>query len=136
MLRELMSYLKENKKAVVILLCLAVGILFISFGSSDSAGKDDELSLSEYKAMLEAELEEVCSSVSGVGKCRVVITFASGEEYTYKGTNLTNSKPPVVMGITVICDGADSDRVSSEIVRMMTSLFDIGTNRVAVLKLK
>ena len=130
--------LSKNKKAVFLVLLLVLGVLLISLSSSPYEAEKEEKStesLREYKARLEDELGQVCSSVKGVGKCRVTLTFESGEERIYKGSTLIELKPPKVMGVTVVCKGADSDEVRAEIVGMMSALFDIGTNRIAVLKL-
>ena len=94
-----------------------------------------EITLDEYKELLEAEIESLCSDVSGVGRCRVFITFERGVQDTYKGSNIIESKPPKVLGVTVVCTGGDSDAVKSSVTEMISALFDIGYNRVAVLKL-
>ncbi len=137
-LMSLKKYLSENKKMIAVLLCIVFGSLLLLSSSSlfeeENRAEADGIALSEYKAALEAELSEVCSSVKGVGRCRVMVTFSRGEELIYKGSTLIESRPPKVMGVTVVCKGADSDLVRAELVGMMTSLFDIGANRVSVLK--
>ena len=128
----------DNKKRALILFLLGVGVLFLVFGSfSDTKNEasSEQAGLSEYKKLLEAELEELCSSVDGVGKCRVTVSFERGEELKYKGNTLIESTPPRVLGICVVCRGADSYEVCKELTDMLSSLFDIGTNRVSVLKL-
>ena len=132
------KYAAENKKAVSIILLLSIGIFLLSISSSSFSKQETyeaEETLDEYKMRMESELSDICSSVSGVGKCRVTLTFERGEERVYKGSSLIESRPPKVMGVTVVCRGADSDIVKGEIVRMMSALFDIGANRIAVLKL-
>ena len=133
-----MDFIKKNKKALGVVLLLLLGIFLLIFSSIDpslSEGAESVDSLEEYKSRLEAELSELCSSVNGVGRCRVTVTFERGEERVYKGSTLIESKPPKVMGVTVVCKGADSDLVRAELVSMMSALFDIGSNRIAVLKL-
>ena len=133
-----MDFIKKNKKALGVALLLLLGIFLLIFSSIDpslSEGAESVDSLEEYKSRLEAELGELCSSVNGVGRCRVTVTFERGEERVYKGSTLIESKPPKVMGVTVVCKGADSDLVRAELVSMMSALFDIGSNRIAVLKL-
>ena len=133
-----MDFIKKNKKALGVVLLLLLGIFLLIFSSIDpslSEGAESVDSLEEYKSRLEAELGELCSSVNGVGRCRVTVTFERGEERVYKGSTLIESKPPKVMGVTVVCKGADSDLVRAELVSMMSALFDIGSNRIAVLKL-
>ena len=132
------EYLVRNKRNAFICILLILGILMLSFSSVDSGEKDavgGSEELREYKRMLEDELADICSSVSGVGRCKVTVTFERGEERVYKGSSLIESKPPKVLGVTVVCRGADSDFVRAEIVGRMSALFDIGANRIAVLKL-
>ena len=127
----------KDKKARLPLLLLAVGILLmllpLLFGAKETENR--ESGLEEYKQKLEEELKELCSDVDGVGKCRVSITFERGEQNTYKGSSLIETKPPKILGITVICKGGDSDAVRARLVEMFSALFDIGSNRIAVLKL-
>ena len=132
------EYVTKNKKTAVIVLLLGIGVLLLMLSSrpvSQSEAAEESENLNEYKQRLEGELAEICSSVKGVGKCRVTLTFERGEEKIYKGSALIESKPPKVLGVTVVCRGADSDAVRAEIVSMMSALFDIGANRIAVLKL-
>ena len=131
------SFFLKNKKWVIISALFIFGVLMLigSAASVGGAGNAEGEPLSEYKERLEEELSDMCSSVRGVGKCRVMVTFERGEENIYKGTNLIESRPPKVMGVTIVCKGADSDAVRAELVGMMSALFDIGTNRISVLKL-
>ena len=120
-------------------LLVSVGVFLIFFSgsactesvSSDSGGT----SLEEYKERTERELESLCHSVSGVGRCRVYLTLLRGEKNSYKGSTVIETKPPEVLGVTVICDGGDRDSVKLALVDMLTALFNIGSNRVAILKL-
>ena len=122
---------------VFTVLLVLVGILLVALPEGDKNEENGayELTLTEYKAWLEGELSDMCHSVRGVGKCRVMITFLRGEENTYKGSLLVESKPPRVLGVTVICEGADSSSVRANLTEMICALFDIGSNRVAILKL-
>jgi stage III sporulation protein AG len=139
--KDFFAFLK-NKRYLKILLIALIGIGLIIASSLAENKKSashgavaDEISLDEYRARLESEVAELCSSVSGVGKCRVFITFERGEQNTYKGTSVIETKPPRVLGVSVVCRGADSDSVRAELVDMLSALFDIGANRIAILKL-
>lgn len=126
-----------NKGMVFTIALVLVGILLISLPQDNTAIKnDDEITLDEYKARLEEELSDMCRSVKGVGKCYVMITFLRGEENTYKGSLLIESKPPRVLGVSIVCQGADSNNVRASLTEMICALFDIGANRVAVLKME
>ena len=139
LLDKLKILFKEKYRLIFVVLVAAVGVALVLFslgGTKEEKAEKSSQSLAEYKAELERELESACSSIRGVGRCEVIVTFSRGAENTYKGTNLIESKPPEVMGVSVICEGADSDEVRAGIVGMMSSLFSIGTNRVSVMKLK
>ena len=119
---------------VVALVLVGVILMFIPSGSNKE--KSEQTTLTDYKISAEAELAELCSSIDGVGKCRVSVSFSEGESFRYSGSKLISSAPPRVFGVTVVCEGGDDDRVKERISDCMTSLFDIGANRVCVLKLK
>jgi hypothetical protein len=131
--------MKNNRKAWRVAALIAVGILLIlissSLGEKRNESKTAEVTLEAYKESLERELVSLCSDIDGVGKCRVFITFERGALNTYKGSAVVETKPPRVLGVTVVCRGADSDSVRGALIDMITALFGIGSNRVAVLKL-
>ena len=137
-LDKVKEYAQKNKGSVLLFALLILGVFLLVFSSAsapETEAQENTQSLEEYKARLEEELSAVCSSVSGVGRCKVTVTFERGEEKIYKGSSVIETRPPKVLGVTVVCKGADSDKVRSEIIDMMSALFDIGTNRIAVLKL-
>ena len=128
---------KMDKKKLLILLLAALGILLMLFSLSDGSDESSsDTSLSSYKKNLERELSELCSSVSGAGKCKVSVSFSEGERAEYRGTNKISSAPPKILGITILSEGADRSEVRSALTECMTAMFDIGSNRVAVLKMK
>ena len=134
---SLVRYFSENKTRRIFLLIASVGIvLLIAFsggGESDDVYDD---SLSEYKRTLEKELEVLCSSIDGAGKCDVSVSFLYGEKYEYKGSSKIGSEPPRVLGVAVVSEGAESAEVRRAICESLCALFDIGSNRVSVQKMK
>ena len=136
LLNKIIEAFKGKKKIALILLLVSLGLMLIAISSIDSGGEVGSSDLSEYKEALEKRLEKLCSEVDGVGKCTVMVTFSRGEENTYKGSQLTETKPPQVLGVTVICDGGDRAEVKARLSQMLCALFDIGANRVAVLPSK
>ena len=129
--------LRENRRVryAALLLVLGVGVILMTATPGRTSEAVDEMSLDEYRAQLEGEVAELCSAVEGTGKCKVFITFERGTQSTYKGSALIECKPPRVLGVCVVCRGADSDKVARELSDMLTALFDIGYNRVAIMKL-
>ena len=129
------SAFRKNKKTFLIIGMIILGLLFsLSFGT-DGKSEDKTETLEEYKVRMENELEKLCSSIDGVGKCSVTLSFSKGAESSYKSGKLTETKPPKILGVAVACRGADSPKVRQALTELFTSLFDIQTNRIAILKL-
>ena len=109
-----LKFLRTQGKgqALALVICIGIGLLLLGGG----VNRSDEAPA----ATLEDDTEALCSMVSGVGECRVMITYTEEER---------------VYAVAVLCDGAESDTVRREIVSLVCSLFGIGSNRVSVLKL-
>lgn len=131
-----LAYLKQAKGIRRPILLLLIGALFLilasRMGATDAAVDPSGASALER---MEEEVAALCSSVRGVGDCVVMLTFARGEESVYQGTRVVSVSPPRVSAVSVVCEGGDSPSVKSELTAMLTSLFDIGANRVTILKL-
>ena len=129
------EYFSKHRKKLILILIALIGIIMI-IASVGGGNDSDSVSLPEYKKRLEREIEELCASVDGVGDCKVTVTFETGETYEYRGSNVISSSPPRVLGVTVICEGGGSPEVRERISSAMKALFDIGANRVCVLKME
>ena len=128
-----------GKRAGAVIACIAVAVgLVLVFSSSyeDDVEEAQETDLVEYRRELEAEVADMCSRIKGVGECCVMITLERGEENTYKGSQLIESKPPRVLGVSVLCEGGEITRVRADVTAMVCALFDVGANRVCVLSLE
>ncbi len=131
------DFFSADKRRLYLIPALAVCLALIILPSLlDGESNENTDSLSAYKAQLEDELTELCASVRGVGKCTVTVSFSEGEKHEYKGSAIIATTPPRVMGVTVVCDGGKNDRVRADICELMRALFDIGSNRIAVLERK
>ena len=131
----------ESKRTLFLLLAaVAVGGVLLCVPTAvgtekaESSSSNDELA--EYKLKLEEELANICSMVVGVGRCKVVVSFERGAENVYKGSQLVESTPPKVSGVSIVCEGGSNQVVRSTLVEMISSLFGIGKNRIAVLELE
>ena len=94
------------------LIVIGVLLLFVSTlgGEVSEASPETE----------EERLEAVCSSIDGVGRCRVMVNYGEGGE---------------VYAVAVLCEGADTVRVRESIVDLFSSLYGIGSNRISILRL-
>ena len=115
--------------------------------------------IDDIEQKLESKLEKLISSMSGVGNVSVIVTIASSDEYIFAENIKTETdsdssstdrniiisgnkdgdgvvekgvKTPDVLGVAVVCQGADNLIVKSEITNLVTSLFGIGIDRVYV----
>ncbi len=83
-------------------------------------------SADSFENETEKRIAELCSSVEGVGKCRVMVTFEKTD-----GKN----EEARVYSVAVLCEGADNITVRARLVGLISSLYGIGSNRVSVVKL-
>ena len=117
----MLTFIKGKRSLLLIAALLLLGVLLI-FASPEETKADE--------GDIEARLEELCSSLSGVGSCRVMVTYnVVGKSYASEGRK-------VVESVTVVCKGADRVGVRSELTSMLSSLFGIGTNRIHISKMK
>lgn len=111
--KRILDFLRGvGKTRILLLLFLGILLLLLSgaFMGSEVAVIDGP----------EAQLSELCSSLEGVGRCRVALTFGEGEE---------------VYAVAVLCDGAENAKVRSKVCELISSLYGIGYNRISVLKI-
>ena len=143
-------YLSQLKGKWGILFLLALGLLLLFYGgrSEDGAAQVTEgdyfETAEEYRVALEARLETLCASVSGVSSPEVFITLESGEvsEYAANGTGqvvvsggdglLVSRKLPRIAGVAVVCKGGERVSVRSELTSLIAAALNIGTNRIHI----
>ncbi len=128
-------------------------------GNVEETTKSVVSSIDEIEKKLESKLTEIISEIEGVGEVSVIVTVASSDSYIFaeniKSDNDTDSfssdreiiiykgkdgddglkigiRSPDVLGVAVVCQGAASSVVKSEITCLVTSLFGIGSDRVYV----
>ena len=104
----LLPFIKKNKTAIIPVLLLLLGVILMLIPTASAEEARDE----------EARACEMCSAVAGVGRCSVMLGIKDGE----------------VVSAAVLCDGADSPSVESQIKELISSLYGIGYNRIAVIK--
>ena len=109
--KSFFEFLRTKRASPMLLLpILALSLLFLGgTGQKTEAPKD-----------LEEKTAELCSQVSGVGECRVMITYRDDE----------------VFAVAVLCDGADNIEVKHNLTSLISSLYGIGAHRVEILSLE
>lgn len=156
--------LKKYRAALLIFLIgLALALMPVRRTGTQSAaaeGKTVQFSLSDTQTQMEA----ILSQIDGAGSVRLLLTLRTGEETIYQTdtrtvTNQSGTtqeretvfhqtgsaqKQPVVqrvdcpqyMGALVLCQGADQPSVRLAITEAVASLTGLGSNKIAVVKLK
>ncbi len=110
-----------------LVLCLVGSGLFGANTAQEATPTTQDL-----RHTMEEEARRLCEQVEGAGDCVVRITFERGESYTYSGNHLTSTTPPTVLGVAVVAEGGDSDRVRRELTELLCALYHIGANRVHI----
>ena len=116
-LSSFIHYIKGKGGFVRIGILLGVGILLILLATG---GRE-----TEAEALTdEQRLEELCSAIEGVGECRVYLVYST--------SGYGSSAVRRVESVAVVCQGGDSVEVERRLTELLTSLFDIGSNRVSI----
>ena len=121
---KLLKQLVEGHGYMKIALLIGLGLLLIFFGMGG-----DTADTSERVDTLETDITELCSSLEGVGQCRVLVTYEERSLGYGKGTE------SVISGIAVVCEGGESVAVKQRVSSVLSSVFGIGANRIRVEKL-
>ena len=171
-LTELLGKLpKQNRKLVIIVVCglVAVGLIAASeFGTRKKADDSSEETQSkldcEYERELEARLEDILSSIDGVGRVNVMVKISSSEKNEFAKDSVSSSDSdgdrkqdsqyvvikgktneegiligreyPEVQGVIVVCQGGNNSTVRSVITDAVSSLLGISMNSISVSKMK
>lgn len=117
----------------------------------------EEMSLQEYKEMMETELEEFLSGVSGVGEVKALIYMKASWEYqvekddenraeiqneetVYTINEYGQEVPfvkrylcPQIDGVAVMAKGAENEEVRVRLVHLIMALYGLVANKVEVI---
>ena len=156
----------NKKQTAIILLCLFAAVcLIVSEWTTNENPKTDTAQTDEtdYAAQLEERLGEILSSVDGAGKTRVLITLRTGTETVFAHDDRLDSEPsrtqseqtyvtlrdgsrdtglplktlsPQILGVAVVCEGAEIPRVRQAITETVTAALGIGASHVSVVKMR
>lgn len=156
-----MKKLLSNKNVLTVLIAIVVGILLVVFGFSGSDKKDLEQNtdahsytsaeLESYTTALEGRVAKHIEKIGGVSNVNVLLTIEASNEKVFategankdyviiKDSNGNENALQLseinaqVRGIAVVCDYGGNDELRQQIILMLSSLFNIGTNRISVM---
>ena len=144
------------------LLILALGALILLWPSGkkdEPSAEKPEAAQTEETADTQARLEQLLSSMDGVGRVELMLTTSGSEEIFYQtdtrvsgdtreettvfSSTQSTQKTPVVTKTkkasyagAVVCDGADSAAVRLRIMQAVSALTGLGSDKISVIKMK
>lgn len=157
-----MEYIKKYRYVVLVLLA---GLFLMALPEGDEEPTETvQEQAAETERSLQDSLEEILSHIDGVGKVKVLLTEAAGEETMYQTDEditqsetssdirretviITNSQrdetglvqqvnPPVYQGAIIVCQGGGSAAVRLAVVEAVASVTGLTSDRITVLKMK
>lgn len=159
--KSIFSKLKDNKKMQYLIIGICFCLILILFFSSSIISKNatsQVTSIDEYVNNLEKRLVKTLSKVDGAGDVSVVITVESGMETVLANKTVTTNnngnvvveespiivngktitvmeKYPKIVGVLIVCEGANNIAVMRKIQQATISLLDININQIEILSM-
>ena len=156
-----MKKIFANKNLITVLMAVFVGLLLVLFGLFDDSDKDiDEIrsdvsysstELESYTTSLEDRVANHIEKIGGVSYVSVLLTIDASSEKVYATEGASKDYVIIkdsggnenalvlseinaqIRGIAVVCDYGRSEEMRQKIITMLSSLFNIGTNRISVM---
>jgi len=154
-----LNFLK-NKNVLVIVIGCVCGLLLILLGNVSEKEKETAPvkenmytteELEGYTEVLEKKVSSLISNIGGVSDVNVLVTVEISKEKVYATTG--DNKDYVIItdasgnesaltvaeinanvrGIAVVCNYGENEALKMELINMLASLFNIGTNRISVM---
>ena len=160
------AHMKKRGTLKVLLFALIVGVALFLIGSLAISNKDDVenadseaqelIDFFDYKEMLEREIEDICSSLSGVSDVRAVTFFSDvGGSVYAQNTQVGNSSNekneyviigsgsnahalylgeslPKLSGIGIVCNTGGDETKRNEILCLLASAYGLSMTHIYV----
>ncbi len=153
---------QDKRVLFIIILGVAGMLLILLSGAGGekaAEANNNEADVFSVQSRTEKKLETLLESVKGAGKVKVMVTVDSLEEKIYAVNTETESSPdgysfsdeyvlieqsgddgglvikvtaPVIRGVGITCEGAESAGVKEEIIRLVSASLGIPVNRIWV----
>lgn len=163
-LDKLTSHKHFPKILILAGIALMLMILFSDSDDEDKLAKTSDTSevfliSDNYTEYSEKKLVSLLESIEGVGKNKVMVNLSGTEEYVYaeeinqRENQQENSyviyddgnsntallkrvNNPSVTGIVVVCEGGDDPKICEQVYKVISTAFNIPTNRIYVAEMK
>lgn len=161
-LRAVLQKLGAYKYTALILI-LGVGLMLLPTGKKSQSQQQPMAAAAESQQDLEQRLEQLLRQVEGAGEVQVLLTLQEGTSYEYQTDTRTaedengrelqqetvllsggGTQTPVTVrtvypryrGAVVLCQGADRAAVRLDMIRAVSSLTGLGSDKIHVIKMK
>lgn len=160
---KIKSILQKYKYAILILI-IGLALMLLPNRSEVTEVPKQKETIVQQASTVQKELEEVLSCIQGAGKVKVMLTVGAGEETVYQKEEdisvsdsasstktqvitVTDSdrnetglirqiNPPQYLGAIILCQGADDPALKLAISHAVSKIIGLGTDKIAVLKMK
>ena len=156
---------RKYKLAILIFLVgILLALLPVKKSTAQTDSTAQQTAASFDLAGTQAQLTQLLSGIDGVGRVQLLLTVQSGEKTIYQQDSRTvtsagsttteqetvlrasgsSDKQPLVevvyhpqyQGALVVCDGAERASVRLAVIQAVSSLTGLGSNKIAVVKMK
>ncbi len=159
-LKQKATSLFQKYKYVLVVVLAGLALMLLPTSEPEVQTPPQQLQ-TETEAGIAEQLEQILAQIEGVGRVRVMLTMASAGETVYQTDEDRTSDggvrvetvivsgadreeaglvktvtPPVYLGAIVVCQGADRPTVQLAIVRAVSNVTGISSERITVLKMK
>lgn len=156
---------KKDKKLLFIIVLGFSGMLLLLFsgnGKTEVTSKEKSSDIAVVEKSIEEKLSSLIKTVEGAGRVKVIVTVDCLEERTVainteteSGENKAEYKSeyviiensgdsqglllkitaPVIRGVGITCEGAETASVKQEIIRLVSASLGVPVNRIWVTKM-
>lgn len=147
-LNRIFSNQKRSKYLILFLFC---GMILMLLPNTNASARKETITTEKIESFsLEKEeerLEEILSSIDGVGKCKVLLSVHTGSESilaqdngetvivsngSAESTVTVQTHYPVIQGAIIVSGGCDDPHVRYDILSSVMSYTGLGTDKISI----
>ncbi len=158
------GFLRKYKYPLIALTAGIVLLIMPNLFETKETGKEYSQMPDSVQQDIYSEIEEILSTVEGVGKVRVMVSVAAGETNIYQtddritqNEDSTSSQSTTIIvsdaqrvqsglikqvipksyrGAIIVCEGADSPSVRLAVIEAVSKVTGLNSNQISVMKMK
>ena len=158
--KNTISLPKSRARLTFLAVLAIIGVVLLVLGSKNNEKEGENMGFesldpAEYAREIEEKVEALCNRVDGAGSAYAVVTLKGGYKAIYAedsqrgGSSSKNStvivgngsaekglligyENPEISGIGIVCSGGDDYNVRKNIISVVSSAFDISSNKIFV----